>query len=563
LNTALIPPSGNPRARVIAQRYGAAKAHRVEREGLWKELQHVIQPTALSYTENQASADARERRLLDSTGAQALELFGSFLLSEVFMAGTADAAFRFVPAKPNGRPIDPSRMPIALMEWMQEAAFAVTASLYSGARSAVPALHAMCLDLGLYGSGCIGVWKSKRGPAHAPINYRHYSVWQVAADMADGHPMAIYIQDKMSKRAAMARWPEKAHLFANADDGSLDAVEMIYACVSAEDPDLEHMVGEGVRALGKPWYGVWVYGQHVVEEMGYNRQPVIFAPWYSVDNTAWGRSPAMTALGDVFMAQNLSEVTLRGAEKLVDPPMQVRDGALMSPLRLYPGGITYTDTVDNALSPMLPAGASRIEVGAELLRDRQARIERAFFVPLFQSSTPPGGSKQPRTAYEVAIDKDERNRAVAPMVLRLMGLVLEPLVQRVLDLLIEARIVPRPPIEEGVQLLIVSNSPLVIALQQTRMAGLERFIQGISLLAQATSNLEVLDRLDGDAAAKIMHAAMNAPAKVLRDDATVAAIRQRRIEQQQAMAAAETAAVNAKAAADILTAANKAGIIGT
>jgi len=559
-------PVANPRATLLRARYDAAVAVRNEREGLWRSLQNVVQPTSLSYDENQSTADSRQRRLLDSTAADSLELFASFLMSEVFLAGTMDAAFRFVPANAMGVPLKTHRLDRAAQEWMQDAATAMTSILFSGERSGLPALHNLCLDLGLYGVGCIAVWRGRDRANHredALPRFRHYPVWQVAAEMSDGRVDAVFIKDRMTKRAAIKRWPDREALFASAQEGADNPVEVIYACVSSDDPDVDELVSPGMRALGAPFYGVWVYEGHVVAEERYTSRPVIFTPWYSVDGTPWGRSPAMTALGDVFMVNNLSNLVLRGAEKLVDPPMEARDGALLSPARLYPGGITYTDSDQQALRPIIPPGASRIEVGAELLRDRQSRIERAFFLPLFQSGANPAGSKQPRTAYEVSIEKDERNRAVAPMVLRVMGAVLEPLVKRLLDVLLrDGLLSPMPAALADLNLRVFSNSPLVLALQQGRISGLERWVQALSIVAQSTSDLAVLDNLNTDRAVRIMHSAFNAPAEILRDEGDVERVREQRRAAQQPMVEAEATAVNAEAAANVMTAANKAGIIG-
>lgn len=551
-------PALDTRAGLLRSRYEAALAVRREREGLWRSLQAVVQPTSLSYEENQGAADTRERRLLDSTAADSLELFASFLMSEVFLAGTSDAAIRFVPSDQLGVPVRPHQLDLAAQQWLQDVAFALTSVMFSGRKSGVAAIHNLCLDLGLYGAACIAVWRSKDRDDPLPV-FRHYPVWQVAGDSE-----AVYILDVMSARQARSRWPEHDALFsARVSHDRPDAVQIVYACLSAKDPDIDDLVSPGMRALGAPYYGVWMYENNILAEERYTSKPVIFAPWYSVDNTPWGRSPAMTALGDVFLVNNLSDITMRGAEKLVDPPLEVRDGALLSPARLYPGGLTYTDSDNAALKPIIPPGASRIEVGVELLRDRQARIERAFFLPLFQTANPTG-SKQPRTAYEVALEKDERSRAIAPMVLRIMGSVLEPLVQRLLDVLLRDGLLPPMPASlGGFQLKVMTNSPLVLALQQTRMAGLERWVQAVSVLAQSTSNLDPLDNINVDKVVRILHGAFNAPVEILRSQSEVEELRRRRVEAASTMADAEAAAVSAKAAAQMLTAANKAGIIGT
>ena len=45
----------------------------------------------------------------------------------------------------------------------------------------------------------------------------------------------------------------------------------------------------------------------------------------------------MTALADIKMLNRMSEVTIRAAQKQVDPPLLVPDDGFMLPVRTIPG----------------------------------------------------------------------------------------------------------------------------------------------------------------------------------------------------------------------------------
>ncbi len=513
--------------QVALARTQRAEQARKEREGLWRNLQAFVRPTSLTYQETQGNADSRERRILESTAARSLELFASFLMSSVLVAGTAGApAFRLVARGKDGADL----ATLEAKRWLETAVAEVRHAMFSGAYSGATVLHNVCLDLGLYGTACFAVWEG-RDKVRAPVVFRHYPVWQVAGENGeDGRLSFVCLKERLSKQALIQRFPEQAEILSKQSDSA----EVHYFCVSQADGDVQRLVPPSVREMGGSWFGVWYLESPrlILDVRVYPEQPIFMPAWYTVDDTVWGRSPAMTALGDIISANVLMEMIIRGTEKLVDPPWLVRDGALLSPLRAYSGGLTYTDSEDG-LKPLLPPGASRIEVGTDLLRDRVRQIEQAFFIHLFQDSPSPLGSKQPRTATEVSVQQDERNRAVTPMVMRLQSAMIEPLVWRLLGLLVRLGRISPPPFEEGVRLYVRHQSPVVASQTQVDGVAVMRFFEGLAAIAQA--NPEVFDYLNVDEIAKIMHTASAAPVAVLRPDSEVRKIREAR-QQQQAMA---------------------------
>ena len=529
-----------------------AEQARKDREGLWRNLQAFVRPTSLTYQETQANADSRERRILEGTAARSLELFASFLMSSVIVAGTAGApAFRFIARDREGREV----VGVEAKKWLENAVQEIRHTMFSGSYSGANVLHNACLDLGLYGTTCFAVWEGK-DKVRSPVVFRHYPVWRVAGENGeDGRLSFVTLKETLTKQALIQRFPEQAETLARLGDSA----EVCYMCVSGSDGDVDRLVPEAARALGGAWFGVWYIESPrlILDTRVYPEQPIFMPSWYSVDESVWGRSPAMTALGDIISANVLMEMIVRGTEKLVDPPWLVRDGALLSPLRAYSGGLTYTDSEDG-LKPLLPPGASRIEVGTDLLRDRVRHIEQAFFIHLFQDGgSTPGGSRQPRTATEVSVQQDERNRAVTPMVMRLQASMIEPLVWRVLGLLVRQGRLPPPPVQEGVRLYVKHQSPVVASQTQVDGMAVMRFFQGVASIAQA--NPEILDYINVDEVARLLHTASAAPGGVIRTDTEVRKIREAR-QQQQAMAQqAQIATEGGKTLAALMTAQAKQG----
>jgi hypothetical protein len=537
-------------AKTLRERITAAETVRKEREGLWRTVQNFCFPASLTYREEQGSGDERERRLADSTAVRSLELFASFLLSNVFVAGAVGTqSFWIKPEGTNGEADeDLLRQDMALRQWCDLVAKRVRSALFTGKQSAVAALHKLCLDLGAYGSACFAVWEDSK--ARKGIRFQHIPVWEVSGEAdAEGETCAVYVRKTFRARAALMKFPALTGKV-NAEKDT--PVEMLYACIRTDDPEIKNIVPEQYLATGAEWVGIWLHPEtETYADVGvFLEQPIFLVPWYSVDDGVWGRSPAMTALGEVAQANSLSELITRGAEKLVDPPWMVRDGALLSPLRLYPAGITYTDG-DRALEPLLPPGASRIEVGVDMLSDKERRIREAFFIHLFMDQNPTG-SKQPRTVGEIMVNQDERNRAVSPMVLRLQNSLLEPLIWRVLGVLTRQGRLPPPPAQPGQAFIVQHLSPVITSAMQTEAMAAVRWLEGVAFISQLDP--QAADVVNADAVASLLHSASGVPARLMRSRQEIEAIRQARAEQQQMMTGAAVAAEAGNTMAKLISA---------
>lgn len=541
----------------ICRRVDEALVVRATRHGIWETLHNYLRPAALSWQETQASGDSRERRLMDTTGPRALELFASFLFSSVFVAGNANSeSFRFDVVDSRGRPDKGASESYGFRQWADGAALTVRHTLYSGSNSAISTLHEVSLDLGLYGTSCLAVWENRRNRL-SPVSFRRYSVWNVAAERdADGRICAIFIIEQLDRLQAQRRWPDRPVGFEEpGKQKTQEKHDFVFALFHKDDPDLEGVITPGTRSMGGEWFSVWLNKTRkvLVAEAYHQEQPVFLPRWLVADdNSVFGRSPGMTALGDAALTNNISDTVARGIEKLVDPPWLIRDGALLSPLRAYPGGLSYTDG-DLVPQPLLPPGASRIELGDALLRTRQQAVREAFFVHLFQT---PEKSGNPRTAYEVAQDVDERNRAVAPMVLRMQAELMDGLIWRTAGILLRRGIIddPSPFLEDGRRLKLTYNSPIVASQKQMDSMALMRAFEGLAAWAQV--NPDVMDLVDLDVVGKMLLEGAGAPTKA---QASPDKVERKRGARQQAVASqiqSEQLVQGAEAVAK-LTAANR------
>ena len=140
------------------------------------------------------------------------------------------------------------------------------------------------------------------------------------------------------------------------------------------------------------------------------------------------------------------------------------------------------------------------------------------------------------TATEVMQRVEENMRILGPTYSRLVHEYLEPLTKRVYGILLRKGILPEPP-----QILqryrgkmkIDYMSPMARAQKTSDVAAIQRAIGMVATMAQVSP--EVLDVIDFDKAVKYTADATGVPSVLIRGDEEIAAIRQARAQQQQAM----------------------------
>jgi len=541
-----------PLGHLICEAESVLRGERSTWESLWQEISDYCWPEKAEFTVKLASGVERNRGLLDSTGARALELFGSSMHNmlnnpnskwfKVSMAGLRAPSVK--------QKQDAERTENELLVFMSHP----SARLYQN-------LHVNYLDLGGYGTSNLFTELVGRFLRTEEIHLRDY----VFEEDAFGFPSIVYRKREYTYDQARQRFGEDALKDENGQDpesriGFLHAavhkVCFLHAMMPAAPQAyaLSRKFDKALRRAGDNFLTAWVNTdtKRVFEQQGHQTPPYIVTRWYRNGSEKYGRSPAMTALPDIRMANRMMDTILRGSEKIVDPPWFVRDGSLMSPLRLFSGGLTFGD--GDPPQPLIPPGASRIEMGNALLEQRQQAVREAFFVPLFATPDSPV-----KTATQVLQEVDERNRAISPMLVRVQEELHNNLISRCYDLGVQAGMVSPLPdelLEQGVRIEYLS--PLAASRHQLEALGTIRMFEGLALLAQISP--EVFDEFDVNKAAHVIHAGSGAPMDLRRNEAekrALRAAREQQMQQAQALQALQQGVIPAVEASAKMTAATR------
>lgn len=279
---------------------------------------------------------------------------------------------------------------------------------------------------------------------------------------------------------------------------------------------------------------------HEVKVGKFRELPYVTPRWAKASGEVYGRSPAMTALPEIKVLNKMNETMLSGAQKAVDPPVQLPDDGIMLPIVTKPGGINYYRAgTDAVIKPIF--ADTRIDWGFELLKDRRQRIKDAYYVDQLKLDM----DQKYMTATEVLQRTEESMRLLGPMLGRMQSEFLRPLIERVYAFMVARKMIQPAPAELQEKRLDVRYSSLIAKSQRlNETQNIIRTFQTVAPFIQLDPS--VADNFNGDNAVRVVAHSLGLPQEIIRDIKDRDKIREERAKQQQQMAETESAAVDAE-----------------
>jgi head-to-tail connecting protein len=304
---------------------------------------------------------------------------------------------------------------------------------------------------------------------------------------------------------------------------------------------------------GKKWRSCWMetdageeHRTHL-SEAGYDRLPVIATRWDVTGEDVYGSSPGMDALGDVRALQSLEKSAGKAVAKIVDPPMVGPMSLANQHASLLPGHITLVDVVQGGQTfrPAMELNPMSVQVLEAKIREHERRISRDFYADLWLSML--SAEDTARTAREVSERHEEKMLQLGPVLERLQDELLDPVVGETFQILLAAGQLPPPPEElAGAPLRVEYVSIMAQAQRMLGTTAVERLLSVAGNVAAVSPT--IVDKVDFDAALDAYADMLGTPAKLLRAQEDVDAMRQQREAQAQAQAAAQQALTVAQGA---------------
>jgi hypothetical protein len=276
---------------------------------------------------------------------------------------------------------------------------------------------------------------------------------------------------------------------------------------------------------------------HVLREGGYHEFPCMVPRWMRLPNSAYATGPMSRALPDVKTLNEVVKWDLMGAETTLAPPLIAEDDGVLNTKNIKIGArkVIVANSVDS-IKPLI-TGAN-VQYGALKIEQLQAAVRKV----LMADQLPPADGPV-KTAYEWSVRVQTLRKILGPMFGRRQAEFLQPLVERTFGIAWRANeasgyaLMGRPPESlRGRNFTVRYLSPLAKAQQLEDVASMDRFEGDLLATAQGTQDPSVLDVYDMEEGKRTKAKLLGVPQKLVRDEKTVAKVRQMR---QQAQAAAQ------------------------
>lgn len=505
------------------------QAIRTPWESTWQSLAEHIEPYRYRPQLRQEGPISRAK-IIDSTGTFAWKTLASGMHSGI--TSPARPWFRLTTFDPDMKDYGPVKNYLSQVEKRLREVFQKS-NLY-------PSFHTGYGDIGEFGQSC-GILVEHDTQTVRMQMLLHGTFW-LARD-ENGIATTLYRKFRWSVQRIIGRfgYAKCSYKIRSAyDQGKYD--ETFDICHAIE-PRLSRDPAKLDKA-NKPFLSNYWEDQNgnegmLLEESGFDENPIIAPPWELAGDDSYALSPGMIALGDIKMLQMEQTRKLEGIDKMVRPPMTGPTSMRNNPASLLPGSVTYVDDpTGKGYRPAMEVNLRLSELAADI-RETQDRVRQAFYADLFLMISNMEGI-QPRNTIEIAERKEEKLLALGPVLENIYGGQLGPVIDRTYAICDRRDELPPPPPElQDQDLQIEYISMLAQAQKAVATGSIERLWSFAGNLVAVKP--DILDKLDSDQAIDLYADALGAdPSQVVSDD-RVKEIREGRAQRQQAAENAEMA----------------------
>ncbi len=487
------------RALALVRRQEVLAAERGVWESHWQEIAELFTPFRADFLGSRTPGEKRTSKVFDGTAGMAAENLAAGLWG--LLTNSANTWFQL---RHEDEALNDDQ---AVKVWLDEAGKRLLGAFASGGQRFYARVVDLFSDLVHFGTAVFYV-DEVPGQRGLYFSCRHLAECFIAENEQE-QVDTLFRRFAMTARQVALRFPDTlgAKLAERAEKRPDERVELLHAVLPA--PEYE---GEAARR-GQGWASVYVALEEgrVLSEGGYWDFPYQVARWSQRSRAVYGDSPAMLALSDAKMLNQMSRTMIVGAQKQVDPPLLAADEAAVRGLRAVPGGVIYggLDPQGRRLYEPLVSGGNT-GLGLELEEQRRKAVQEAFYASLLMLVNQPG-----RTATEVLALQEEKLRLMGPHLGRVQAEFLDPLIDRVFGILLRRGELPEWPIgRQRGQLKVEYVSPMARAQRASEAQAVMRTFEAAMPLAQFDPGVREL--FDAEQAARVVAGAFGMPAKVLR-----------------------------------------------
>jgi hypothetical protein len=481
----------NPRQRMLARK-SALWNERSSWLTHWQEISDYILPRAGRYfVTDRNRGDRRNRNIYDNTGGGALRI-----LAAGMMAGMTSPARPWFRLGISDRDLMESA---DVKAWLHKVT-TLMRDVFARSNTYL-ALHSGYEELGAFGTDADIILPNFNNVIHHyPLTAGEYAI----ATDPEGKVNTLYREFQMTLGQMVLQFgienvSESVKNLHNR--GALDQwLTVIHAIEPRTDRDTTKKDARNMRFKSCYFEPAKDNYDKYLRESGFDQFPGVVSRWVTTGGDIYGTSPGMDSLGDIKQLQHEQLRKSQGIDYQTNPPLQVPTMYKDAARARLPGGIFHIDQSS-------PTGGVRsaFEVNLNLrdlledIVDVRGRIESAFYADLFLMLSRMDRSGV--TATEVAERHEEKLLMIGPVLERLHGEKLGPMIDLTFDYCAKANILPPPPPElEGMDLNVEFVSTLAQAQRAVASQSYDRMLGTIGSLAglfpQARHKVKIFQVVD-------------------------------------------------------------------
>ena len=499
-------------AKNLLKRYDRLKSQRQNWESHWQEVADYMQPRKADVTKTRSRGDKRTELIFDSSPLQSVELLAASLHGMLTNPSTPWFSLRFK--------AEDIEFEDEAKEWLESA----TETMYAAFNKSnfQQEIFELYHDLITFGTAAMFVEEDDEDILK--FSTRHINEIFIAEN-DKGRIDTVFRKFKLSARAAIQKFGDvSTNITTVAKKDPYEEVEMLHAVYPRSDFNPKKQDKQNM-----PFESVYIEAG-TGEELsvsGFREFPFVVPRYLKASHEIYGRSPAMTALPDVKMLNEMSKTTIKSAQKQVDPPLLVPDDGFILPVRTVPGGLNFYRAGTRDRIEPLNIGANT-PLGLNMEEQRRNSIRNAFYVNQLMMQTGPQ-----MTATEVIQRNEEKMRLLGPVLGRLQSELLKPLIDRAFALILRKNLFkPAPEFLSGKDIEIEYVSPLAKAQKSSE---LQSIMRAIEIMGSLSNIAPVFDHINMDKLVRHLADIVGVPQKILKPQSELNAERQQAQAQQEQM----------------------------
>ena len=498
----------------VQTRAGALRSERQTWENHWQEVTNYTVPRKDDINYARHPGEKRSKRVYESTA----------ILSNEFLSGALHSMLTNPQSKWFGLSTGDKELDSRtdVRDWLERSVNRIHAVLNNS--NFQTEIHEVYLDLGSIGTGVMSIEEDDDSIVRF---YSRHIREMLIAENSKSQVDTVYREFEMSAINLKTEFGEDK-LSEDVKRSLKENPHKTHKVVHAVEPNRKEIAGVADRFDYTSIYVLPDDGK-VLRRSGFNEFPYVVPRWTKTTNEVYGRSPAMKALADIKMINQMMKTTIEAAQKSVDPPLMVPDDGFVLPVKTYPGGLNYRRaSTQERIEPF--ANQNQVDFGFQMIEMIRQKIREHFFVDQMQLQR-----QQQMTATEVLQRTEEQMRLLGPMLGRQQHELLRPLVDRVWGIMVRKDQLPEdmPEDLEGRELEVEYVS---LAAKAQRASEGQNFMRTMEMIGPVMQmRPEAVDNFDGDEAIRYLSEITGLPARVMREERAVEELREQRQQQQQQM----------------------------